>query len=407
MKKFVSIMLALAMSMSLAACGADSSSDASSDSQSSSDAASGEKVVKIGVFEPATGDSGAGGKQEMLGMQYANHMTPTVDIGGETYKVELVYADNGSDSAKAPTAASELVSKDVSLVLGTYGSSCAIAGGPIFGEAGLAAIGVTCTNPNVTAGNDYYFRICFLDPFQGSVMANFAKDEFSAANAYVLSMLGEDYGSGLATYFVNAFEDLGGTVTSEQFPEGTSDFSAYIQNAINAGADVIFAPCATTYAAQIITQAASAGFDKPITAGDTWESSVILDAQKGTSVQVYCSTFFDENDDSGAAKEFVTGFKEWLNADSQKLTNNGGNDIVAAVSALGYDGYMVALEAIKAAGSTDGTAIRDALYGVNYDGVTGNITFDQTTGDANKDMAYIKKAADGAFEFVKTQSVEG
>ena len=190
-------------------------------------------------------------------------------------------------------------------------------------------------------------------------------------------------------------------------PGGGGRCALLRQNAINAGADVIFAPCATTYAAQIITQAASAGFDKPITAGDTWESSVILDAQKGTSVQVYCSTFFDENDDSGAAKEFVTGFKEWLNADSQKLTNNGGNDIVAAVSALGYDGYMVALEAIKAAGSTDGTAIRDALYGVNYDGVTGNITFDQTTGDANKDMAYIKKAADGAFEFVKTQSVEG
>ena len=80
---------------------------------------------------------------------------------------------------------------------------------------------------------------------------------------------------------------------------------------------------------------------------------------------------------------------------------------MAAVSALGYDAYMVALEAIKAAGSTDGTAIRDALYGVNYDGVTGSITFDQTTGDANKDMAYIKKAADGAFEFLKTQSVEG
>ena len=292
-------------------------------------------------------------------------------------------------------------------MLGSYGSGVSIAAAPTFQSASIPAIGCSCTNPAVTEANPYYFRVCFLDPFQGSVMANFAKDEFSAANAYVLSMLGEDYGSGLATYFVNAFEDLGGTVTSEQFPEGTSDFSAYIQNAINAGADVIFAPCATTYAAQIITQAASAGFDKPITAGDTWESSVILDAQKGTSVQVYCSTFFDENDDSGAAKEFVTGFKEWLNADSQKLTNNGGNDIVAAVSALGYDGYMVALEAIKAAGSTDGTAIRDALYGVNYDGVTGNITFDQTTGDANKDMAYIKKAADGAFEFVKTQSVEG
>lgn len=321
--------------------------------------------------------------------------------------VELVEVDNQSSTDKAVTAAQELVSKKVSIVLGSYGSGVSIAAAPTFQSASIPAIGCSCTNPAVTEANPYYFRVCFLDPFQGSVMANFAKDEFSAANAYVLSMLGEDYGSGLATYFVNAFEDLGGTVTSEQFPEGTSDFSAYIQNAINAGADVIFAPCATTYAAQIITQAASAGFDKPITAGDTWESSVILDAQKGTSVQVYCSTFFDENDDSGAAKEFVTGFKEWLNADSQKLTNNGGNDIVAAVSALGYDGYMVALEAIKAAGSTDGTAIRDALYGVNYDGVTGNITFDQTTGDANKDMAYIKKAADGAFEFVKTQSVEG
>ena len=84
MKKCLALLLALLLALSLAACGADSSSDASSDSQSSSAAASGEKVVKIGVFEPATGDSGAGGKQEMLGMQYANHMTPTVDIGGET-----------------------------------------------------------------------------------------------------------------------------------------------------------------------------------------------------------------------------------------------------------------------------------------------------------------------------------
>jgi len=397
---------------------------------SASGSSAGGKTIRVGVFEPASGDNGAGGKQEVLGVEYANSLAPTVEIGGETYNVELVEVDNQSSTDKAVTAAQELVSKKVSIVLGSYGSGVSIAAAPTFQSASIPAIGWSCTNPArtqahphyfpeagprapprptpaVTEANPYYFRVCFLDPFQGSVMANFAKDEFSAANAYVLSMLGEDYGSGLATYFVNAFEDLGGTVTSEQFPEGTSDFSAYIQNAINAGADVIFAPCATTYAAQIITQAASAGFDKPITAGDTWESSVILDAQKGTSVQVYCSTFFDENDDSGAAKEFVTGFKEWLNSDSQKLTNNGGNDIVAAVSALGYDAYMVALEAIKAAGSTDGTAIRDALYSVNYDGVTGSITFDQTTGDANKDMAYIKKAADGAFEFVKTQSVEG
>ena len=174
MKRVLALALAMVMALSLAACGG------SGDTSTGDSGSSGGNVVRIGVFEPATGDSGPGGKQEMLGMQYANQETPTVDIGGETYTVELVYADNGSDSSKAITAASELVSKDVSLVLGSYGSGVSIAAGPTFDEAGLAAIGVTCTNPQVTAGNDYYFRICFLDPFQGTVLANFSQEKFSA-----------------------------------------------------------------------------------------------------------------------------------------------------------------------------------------------------------------------------------
>ena len=123
---------------------------------------------------------------------------------------------------------------------------------------------------------------------------------------------------------------------------------------------------------------------------------MILDAQKGTSVQVYCSTFFDENDDSGAAKEFVAGFKEWLNADSQKLTNNGGNDIVQPSRP-----WLRCLH--DRAGSHQGRRQhrrhrhQGCLFGVDYDGVTGSITFDQTTGDANKDMAYIKKADNRRF----------
>ena len=133
----------------------------------------GENVVKIGVFEPASGDSGAGGKQEMLGMQYANSVQPTVEIGGETYTVELVYADNGSSADKAPSAAQQLVSEGVSVVLGSYGSGVSIAGSQYFADAGIPAIGVTCTNPQVTAGNTHYFRICFLDPFQGTVLANY------------------------------------------------------------------------------------------------------------------------------------------------------------------------------------------------------------------------------------------
>ena len=383
MKKFFAMLLALSMALGMTACGG-SSSNSDSDSSQSGDAATGDKVVRIGVFEPATGDSGAGGKQEMLGMQYANHITPTVDIGGETYQVELVYADNGSDSAKAPTAASELVSKDVSLVLGTYGSSSAIAGGPIFGEAGLAAIGVTCTNPNVTAGNDYYFRICFLDPFQGTVLANFAQDKFSAKKAYCLGELGNDYDQGLVKYFTDAFD---GEVITDAFPTNTSDFSTYLAKAKDQGAEVIFCPVSIAYATQIIKLAASMGLDIPILGSDTLDSNKVLEAAAGSDVQLYVSTFYQE----GGSPEFDDGIKAWLNEDSTAMTNNGGNDTIAAVTAMGYDAYYVALEALKAAGSTDAGAVKAALPGVTYTGVTGVIAFDDI-GDAIRDTAYIKVA---------------
>ena len=383
MKKFFAMLLALSMALGMTACGGSSSSS-DSDSSQSGDAASGDKVVRIGVFEPATGDSGAGGKQEMLGMQYANHITPTVDIGGETYQVELVYADNGSDSAKAPTAASELVSKDVSLVLGTYGSSSAIAGGPIFGEAGLAAIGVTCTNPNVTAGNDYYFRICFLDPFQGTLLANFAQDKFSAKKAYCLGELGNDYDQGLVKYFTDAFD---GEVITDAFPTNTSDFSTYLAKAKDQGAEVIFCPVSIAYATQIIKLAASMGLDIPILGSDTLDSNKVLEAAASSDVQLYVSTFYQE----GGSPEFDDGIKAWLNEDSTAMTNNGGNDTIAAVTAMGYDAYYVALEALKAAGSTDAGAVKAALPGVTYTGVTGVIAFDDI-GDAIRDTAYIKVA---------------
>ena len=155
MKRILAVLLAVMMVVGLAACAGTPSNGGSN----------GEKVIKIGVFEPSTGDSASGGKKEILGMQFANAETPTITLGEEEYKVELVLADNGSSTDKAPSAASELVGKGVNLVLGSYGSGVSMAGGPKFNEAGLAAIGVTCTNPNVTAGNDYYYRICFLDNF--------------------------------------------------------------------------------------------------------------------------------------------------------------------------------------------------------------------------------------------------
>ena len=365
------------------------------------------ETVKIGVFEPASGDNGAGGKQEVIGIEYANSLVPTVEVGGKTYDVELVIVDNQSATDKAVSAAQELVDAGGSSVLGSYGSGVSMAGGEVFADAEVPAIGVSCTNPGVTSLCDYYWRVCFLDPFQGTVMANFAMDEFGAKTAYVLSQLGDDYTTGLATYFAKAFEGMGGTVINEQFTEGTSDYTAYLNNAINGGADVIFCPTSTTVASLLINQAASMNVAMPLLAGDTWESSVILDAAKGTNLTICMSTFFDEKDESNpVAAEFVQGFKAWLNANPDKKTNNGGNDIVAAVSALGYDAYNVAIEAIKAAGSIDSVAIAEALPSVVTTGVTGNISFNEI-GDANKDMAYIKKANTEtvAFDFVKTQTV--
>ena len=361
------------------------------------------ETVKIGVFEPASGDSGAGGKQEMLGMQFANKETPTVEIGGTTYDVELVYADNGSDTTKAPSAANSLVDAGVSVVLGSYGSGVSIAGSDIFKNANIPAIGVTCTNPQVTAGNSHYFRICFLDPFQGTVLANYAAKELGATVAYTLGELGNDYDQGLCTYFKQAFESLGGTVIPESFPTGTADFTSYLTNAANYGAQVFFCPVSIAYSTQIIQQAASQGVTFPILGGDTLDSNVVAEAAKGTNVQIIITTFYQE----GAAPQFDEGIKAWLNEDSEAMTNNGGNDMIAAVSAMGYDAYYTALEALKAAGTTDSAAVMAALPAVTYDGVSGHIAFDET-GDAIRSSAFVKKINNetGEWEFVAEQTVE-
>ena len=361
------------------------------------------ETVKIGVFEPASGDSGAGGKQEMLGMQYANTETPTVEIGGVTYDVELVPADNGSDTTKAPSAANTLVDAGVSVVLGSYGSGVSIAGSDIFKNASIPAIGVTCTNPQVTAGNSHYFRVCFLDPFQGTVLANYAAKELGATVAYTLGELGNDYDQGLCTYFKQAFEGLGGTVMHEDFPTGTADFNSYLTNAAGIGAQVFFCPVSIAYSTQIVQQAASQNAAFPILGGDTLDSNVVSNAAKGTNVQVVVTTFYQE----GANAAFDEGFKAWLAEDGEALTNNGGNDIIAGVTAMGYDAYYVALEALKAAGTTDSAAVMAALPAVTYDGVSGHIEFDET-GDAIRTTAYVKTVNNetGDWEFLTEQTVD-
>ena len=404
MKKLSAFLLSLVMVAGLlAGCGGGDKAATSDSSAPADSSASANKVVKIGVFEPQTGDNGAGGKQEILGMQYANYVQPTVEIGGETYDVQLEIVDNRTSAENGPSAAAELVNRGVSVVLGSYGSGVSMAGGAIFEEAGIPAIGVTCTNPQVTADCSVYFRICFLDPFQGTVLANYAYNELGVTTAYVLGMLGSDYDQGLVYYFTEAFEALGGTVVAESFPEGTANFVSYINNAKSAGAGVIFAPVSINYAQLIVEAADAQGFDGALLGSDTWDSNKVIESAKGKDISAYVTTFYQE----GGNPEFDTGIKEWINANADAKTNNGGNDMIAAVTAMGYDAYFTALEALKAAGSTDPKAVLEALPGVSYEGVSGLIEFDDI-GDAVRDSAFIKTATTetGAWDFVKVQSVE-
>ena len=311
--------------------------------------------------------------------------------------------DNESSNDKAPTAAANLVAQNVSIVLGSYGSGVSIAAGDVFNKAGIPAMGITCTNPQVTNGVDCYFRICFLDPFQGTVLANYAYKELGVDTAYLLGMLGSDYDQGLIYYFTQAFEALGGTVVAENFPEGNANFVSYINNAKSADAGVIFSPVSINYAQLIVEAAAAQGFEGTILGGDTLDSNMVVEAAKGKDVDVKITTFYQE----GGNPEFDAGIKEWINANPDALTNNGGNDMVAAVTAMGYDAYFTALEALKAAGSTDPSAVLEALPGVTYSGISGEISFDDI-GDAKRDAAYIKTAntETGAWDFVKIQGID-
>lgn len=359
---------------------------------------SGAKEIVIGVFEPLTGENGGGGYQEVLGMRYANKVYPTVKINGETYNVKLVEADNKSDKTEAVTAAQSLISSGASVILGSYGSGVSIAAGDIFLDNKVPAIGASCTNPQVTLGNDYYYRVCFLDPFQGTVMANFAWQE-GAKKAAVITQLGDDYSSGLGNFFLRAFKELGGNVVSEQqFQTNTTDFKSILTNIKAANPDVIFAPSSIATAPLIIKQARELGITAKIMAGDTWENSSIIENAGASAEGVVLSTFFDDADPATAeAAKFITGFKKYL-------VENKQPDIIPAVSALGYDAYITALKAIELANSSKGPAIRDALAKVDVEGVTGRIVFNEN-GDANKDMAFIKVVEGGQFKFLKTVSV--
>ena len=413
MKKFLAIALVMMLAVcAFAGCGGGGDEATTEDvSYAGQGTAVEGNVIKIGVFEPTTGENGGGGMQEVLGIRYAHSLNDTITIDGTEYSIELVEVDNQSDKTAAVTAAQSLINDGVAAVIGTYGSGVAIAAGQTFADAKVAAMGTSCTNPQVTLGNDFYFRVCFLEPFQGKVVASYAIDE-GYTTAAIISQNGDDYSTGLAGFFKESFTALGGEIVSEQvYQTNESDFNAILTSIKEANPDVVFCPSSIVTAPLVLEQARALGIESIFMAGDIWENESIINAAGEASEGIVFTTFFDENDtENPVASEFVKGFKEYLNGDSKNLTWNGGSDGVAAVSALGYDAYMAVYTAIQ---SLDGQGleqitsgdIRDAIPAVNYDGVTGNITFNEN-GDANKTIAYVKTVKDGKITFLRTQEAK-
>ena len=380
MKKIISLTVtSILMILALVGCGKKES-------------AADSNVIKIGVFEPVTGANAGGAKCEIEGIKLANKLYPEV-LGK---KVELVIVDNKSDKVEAANAASRLVDKEnVNAVIGSYGSSLSIAGGEIFKNAKIPAVGASCTNPMVTLDNEYYSRVCFIDPFQGTVMANYAFNKLSAKKVAIVQEVSNDYAVGLAKFFTDSFKKLTGDdksiVAVANYNTGDTDFSVQLTNIKALNPDVIFAPGNFTESAALTKQARELGITAPIIGGDTWETQEFIDIGGKAVEGAIFSTFFDAAKPATSETEkFIAEFKKAF-PDKEP----------AGVAALGYDAYLLIIDAIKRANSADPEKIKEAINQTkDFMGASGIVTLDENRNAIKS--AVIKQVKNGKFEYLDT-----
>ena len=375
-KKLLSVMAVSALAMGLfTGCGGE-------------EKAADQNVVKVGVFLPLTGDNAAGGELELRGIKLANQLHPEV-LGK---KVELVVADNKSDKAEAASVAARLIEKDkVSVLVGSYGSSLSMAAGNIVKENKVPAVGTSCTNPQVTANNDYYFRACFIDPFQGKVMAEYAHQN-GFKKVAIVQEVSNDYSVGLAKFFREEFVKLTGDENSivdvANYQTGDKDFTAILTNIKALNPDAVFAPGNFTESALLVKQARQLGIDAQFMGGDTWETQEFIDVGGKDVEGVALSTAFDrEKASTEEAKKFLDAYTKEYNGEPSALT------------AMAYDAYLIAVSGIEKAGTaTDTVKIRDTIAATkDLECVTGMTTLDEN-GDPIKGVV-IKTVKDGKFTF--------
>ncbi|MEI6465175.1 MAG: ABC transporter substrate-binding protein [Verrucomicrobiota bacterium] len=346
--------------------------------------------LKIGEFASLTGKEAAFGQSSHKGTQLAiEEANATGGVLGK--KIELVTEDNQSKAGESATVVKKMISRDkVVAILGEVASSRSLEAAPICQAAKIPQISPSSTNPAVTETGDYIFRVCFIDPFQGVVMAKFAKNTLKVRKVAVLTSVSSAYSVGLAKYFKERFAADGGTIAIEQkYSEGDKDFKAQLTAVKAAGIEGIFVPGYYTEAALICKQAKDLGLQVPVFGGDGWEAPQLIEIGGAAMEGTYFSTHYSAENKTPAITSFLEKFKQRFNQETPD-----------AMAALGYDSALVLIDAIKRAGTTESAKLREAIATTKgYTGVTGTTTLDAQR-NANK-AAVVVAVKGGKFTFVE------
>ncbi len=361
------------------------------------------KAIKVGLNVPITGDIPKVGEGSKFAAQlWLEDIKKAggLEVGGTKYQVELVIEDNESKAESAVKAATKLITEDeVIAIVGPQASSQAIPAGDVANNYATLMISPWSTNPNTTKNRPYVFRGCFLDDFQGPVVANFVKDNFGFTKAAVLFDVASDYPKGLAEMFKKAWEKLNGpnsVVAYESFTTKDTDFSSQLTKIINSGAEFFFTPQYYNEVALIVKQAHELGWNKPIVGSDSWGSAETVALCGKDCHGLYFSTHYAAAGAKGATKEFIDRYKAKYGY------------VPDDVAALTWDSLRLVQKAIQDAGTLTGNikqdrkAVRDALAKIkNFDGITGTMTF-AGNGDPIKCAVIVRISDKGEFEFHKS-----
>lgn len=347
-------------SMVLAAAGCTPPQKAAAGGNSNS------KDIVIGVIAPITGDVATFGQSTKQAMELATkQINAKGGINGK--QVVLKIEDDKNDPVEAANAALKLINQDkVNAIIGSVSSKTTLAAAPITQKNKIPLITSTATNEKVTQVGDFVYRACFIDPFQGQVMAKFAYENLKKTKAAVLYDVGNDYSKGLAESFKSNFTKLGGTITTyETYAKGDQDFNAQLTKIKAANPDVIFLPDYYNTVGLIAKQARAQGINATLLGGDGWDSDDLVKIG-GTAVEgAYFSNHYSPDNKTPEASAFIDAYKQAYNA------------VPDALAALAYDAGNILFDAIKRANSQDGAAIIDALSKTkDFQAVSGKINFD-------------------------------